>query len=897
MHLPNGALITAIPEALRQRPQWVLWRLDLKDGELTKVPYSDVQRKARANDPKTWLSFDRALQRWQENPSGWAGIGYEFSADDPYTGIDLDSCLDPTTGRVADWADAELALLLPTYAEISPSGTGIKLIIQTERIHTLGSGKDKSAGQVEVYSRGRFFAITGNAFEDAPPTIAQVDDALIEQIIAREQQRRGARKPAASAAHDTRPNGLNGAYPPLHLPQLAHVLEQLHPDRWAAYDDWLRIGMALHHWADGDAHRMNTARSLFDQYSKERAPEAYGQVEEKWISFGKRDGQAPDVTVGTLIRWAREDTEHNDPPHPAEAIGEEEAADIENPAPIAVVASFPELPEAARIDDVIGTDACPWLDEYIAFSRRWSPQSYDGFHEACGLWVLATVAARRVMLPFGGDKFTPLYTALCARTSIWAKSTAANIAKETITAVGLSQLLAPDISTPQAFLRRLAERIPADYGKESPEAQALHQAALAFAGQRGWWHEEFGTHLAGMMREGGAMADFRGHLRILDDCPPSYAYDTVGHGLTIIKRPYLALLANLTPADLAPFARKGGALWGDGYFARFAFVTPPAGAERSHERFPDGWRIIPPSLTRPLRAWHEQLGIPEVEITERLDDNGKRTGEFQLIVTPVDPRRCALGAGVVDAFYRYREALIDLVDASDNHDLDGSYTRFAEKALRVAMLLASLSNSGRIEIEHWARAQQIAERWRASLHHLIDQLGQSEDSPDRILEDKINRLFTRHPALTAREAGRYLHISTGEAERMLDQLVKGGALQAEAGKRTKRYRPTAASVTSVTVSHMSHPAQNCDTSQASPKGVEEVSQNFSSSDRSDIVTVATLPDFPSYALWHNAGHDEPVTVTGVAGEQDGVLYLTIDGSQARVPAYDVEFFTDDIPIG
>jgi hypothetical protein len=158
------------------------------------------------------------------------------------------------------------------------------------------------------------------------------------------------------------------------------------------------------------------------------------------------------------------------------------------------------------------------------------------------------------------------------------------------------------------------------------------------------------------------------------------------------------------------------------------------------------------------------------------------------------------------------------------------------------MLLASFSNDGQIELRHWARAQQIAERWRASLHALIDQLGQSEDSPDRVLEDKISRLFGRHTALTAREVGRYLHISTGEAERMLDQLAKGGVLAVEAGKRTKRYRPTAATVASVTMSHVSHPAPSCDTSAEAPNPEQEVSQELDGSDISDIVTVATVPN-------------------------------------------------------
>jgi primase-polymerase (primpol)-like protein len=121
--LPNGGPIAAIPEALRHRSQWVLWRLEAKPhkpGELAKVPYTDLKRVAKANDPRTWLPFDVALERWAANPNGWQGIGYEFSGNDPYTGIDLDNCIDPTTGVVAPWADDELALLLPTYAEISP---------------------------------------------------------------------------------------------------------------------------------------------------------------------------------------------------------------------------------------------------------------------------------------------------------------------------------------------------------------------------------------------------------------------------------------------------------------------------------------------------------------------------------------------------------------------------------------------------------------------------------------------------------------------------------------------------------------------------------------------------------------------------------------------------------
>jgi Primase C terminal 2 (PriCT-2) len=332
-YLPNGTPIAAIPLALRERAQWVLFRLDPKEEkpeELTKVPYTNIDAKgkkykARANDPTTWIPFDEAVRRWAASPDVWAGIGYEFSADDPYTGIDLDACLDLETGIVEQWADKELALLPLTYAEISPSGRGIKLWVETEKPHTLGAADDiHDVGGVEVYSSGRFFAVTGQVFEDAPPTIELADDDLIEQIIAREQARRQARR-SKVAMNGTKPQNsaldltkTNGTYPPLALAGLVNVLNGLHDDRWAAYDDWLRIGMALHHWGGDDAQRRATAYALFDQYSKERAPDVYGEVDAKWASFGKRNGDAKLVTVGTLIEWAKEDNA-SEPPHPAEA--------------------------------------------------------------------------------------------------------------------------------------------------------------------------------------------------------------------------------------------------------------------------------------------------------------------------------------------------------------------------------------------------------------------------------------------------------------------------------------------------------------------------------------------------------------------------------------------------
>src|SRR5262249_31317577 len=84
----------------------------------------------------------------------------------------------------------------------------------------------------------------------------------------------------------------------------------------------------------------------------------------------------------------------------------------------------PPLSASVVLPAEVGADACRWLDEFIAFSKKWAPEAYDGFHEACGLWLLSTVAARRVHIPFGpGGTYTPLIIALVGRTTMHTKST------------------------------------------------------------------------------------------------------------------------------------------------------------------------------------------------------------------------------------------------------------------------------------------------------------------------------------------------------------------------------------------------------------------------------------------------------------------------------------------
>jgi primase-polymerase (primpol)-like protein len=109
-------------------------------------------------------------------------IGYVFSADDPFTGIDLDKCR--VTGKFASWA-SDIIKSLDSYTELSPSGTGLHIIVRAQL-----TGPHHRKEGVELYDRGRYFTMTGHHVAGTPTTIEARQsevDALIARIWPKEE--------------------------------------------------------------------------------------------------------------------------------------------------------------------------------------------------------------------------------------------------------------------------------------------------------------------------------------------------------------------------------------------------------------------------------------------------------------------------------------------------------------------------------------------------------------------------------------------------------------------------------------------------------------------------------------------------------------------------------------
>jgi primase-polymerase (primpol)-like protein len=156
---------TVVPDDLRERDQWVLWRYEERNGKGAKVPYQVDGRRASSVDPGTWTSFEAVTDEWRRKPRGYAGSGFVFSAADPFCGIDLDDSLDAEL-KVKPWASGIVERFGDTYMEISPSGQGLKIWVRGAVPANL-AGVSVGDGQIEIYDHARYFAVTGQVFRRA----------------------------------------------------------------------------------------------------------------------------------------------------------------------------------------------------------------------------------------------------------------------------------------------------------------------------------------------------------------------------------------------------------------------------------------------------------------------------------------------------------------------------------------------------------------------------------------------------------------------------------------------------------------------------------------------------------------------------------------------------------
>jgi hypothetical protein len=169
----TAPIIDAIPPELRALPQWVAWRYGERNGKPDKIPINPKSGEwAKCNNSATWGTFEQALAAVERFEC--SGIAFTFSPDDEFFGVDLDACRDLATGQLVPWA-SEIIGAINSYAEVSPSGYGVKLIARgkmpegakhVKKLKDVPTYGDKSP-EIAIYDWGRFWTFTGERLPGA----------------------------------------------------------------------------------------------------------------------------------------------------------------------------------------------------------------------------------------------------------------------------------------------------------------------------------------------------------------------------------------------------------------------------------------------------------------------------------------------------------------------------------------------------------------------------------------------------------------------------------------------------------------------------------------------------------------------------------------------------------
>ena len=286
---------SSIPSDLRGVQRWVLWRHTWSKGRWSKLPFTIHGKCASSTDPTTWATFEAC---WDTTilDSSYDGVGIVIDGTD-FQGIDLDDCRDPSTGALSDLAQEVLARV-QGYAEVSPSGTGIKLFSVT---NLKGSTANNNKG-IELYDSGRYFTVTGHALtgHECLPVLEQDVGWLVElagnNIGPAPEKFQGTDAEMALANYRAPIDGWG-------LQRVVdEVLKHLDPDM--SYPEWIKVGQILHHQGESGVEWLEA----WDNWSAESKLGKYlvGSCADKWRTFGALGSKNKGVaTLASLLQQTK----------------------------------------------------------------------------------------------------------------------------------------------------------------------------------------------------------------------------------------------------------------------------------------------------------------------------------------------------------------------------------------------------------------------------------------------------------------------------------------------------------------------------------------------------------------------------------------------------------------
>lgn len=406
-----------------------------------------------------------------------------------------------------------------------------------------------------------------------------------------------------------------------------------------------------------------------------------------------------------------------------------------------------------------------WLAQYMDWAGTTGNQTPMIFHQAAGLWLLATAVGRRLYgeAPWGVKIYPNLYLMLVAGTTFYRKSTAYKLAEQ-LARAAIPHMLMPTPGSPERFQEALAGRLPTNFDKLVQEQRERLTKAQPFAAQRGLLKDEV-AGLFGAINKRDYMVGMKDLLMELYDCPDYFDKDTQT-GLNIVENAELSILGVTTPASLSCAVSTGD--WENGLLIRFALLTPEANyAERPAAT---EYRPVSQTLIDDLRTLHERLPAPQM-------------AEYGMTA----PGALRLNVQCWEQCQQYGDWLRRRCDPGQDTELDdrlkGVYGRMHVQAFKLASLFAALDwlktadETPTVTIDHWNAGQAVAESWRRSAHGLLEQLDRSgEATIERRQQDRMLTMIraTGNAGIELRDLYRQMHITAKLGRQVAQELVKAG---------------------------------------------------------------------------------------------------------------------------
>jgi putative DNA primase/helicase len=162
-----------LPDTLKTRDNWVCFRYETIKGKKQKRPWSSDCTAAKSNTPSTWSSFKDAVHALSIPVRKFDGISFMLLGT-PYIGFDFDGVV--KDGVLDRYVVKILRVMGDPYAEVSPSGTGLRVFVDCPNLPRPKVTQFKESGHgVEIFYggwSGKALTVTGNRYSGtAVPTI------------------------------------------------------------------------------------------------------------------------------------------------------------------------------------------------------------------------------------------------------------------------------------------------------------------------------------------------------------------------------------------------------------------------------------------------------------------------------------------------------------------------------------------------------------------------------------------------------------------------------------------------------------------------------------------------------------------------------------------------------